>query len=219
MQNLSQNELNQITKMHNQSQDDLEQIAKMRRSRSYGKMSKEKLIIALLKSKRSIAELFNNNLDDDKISGIKRIFNRLREILPKIIRKEIKKNIYEIENKENLWEQEKEDIDEYLNKLVRYLNKKEEYCHHDHDDLDYYEIRDIESLFSDVDGGDYYKPILVKNSFKEDKEDESGYRIGYKLYERRGDKDKIFIVEEFLEWIEPYLRDLINDHKTTESGE
>ena len=85
MQNLSQNGLNQITKKHNQSQDDLEQIAKMRRSRSYGKMSKEELIIDLLKSKRSIAELFNNNLDDDKI------FNRLREILPKIIRKEIKK--------------------------------------------------------------------------------------------------------------------------------
>ena len=30
-------------------------------------MSKEELIISLLKSKQSIAELFNNNLDDDKI--------------------------------------------------------------------------------------------------------------------------------------------------------
>ena len=103
--------------------------------------------------------------------------------------------------------------------MVRYLNKKEEYCHHDHDNLDYYGIRDIESLFGDVDVDDYYKPILVKNSFKEDKEDESGYRIVYKLYESRGDEDKILIVEEFLEWIEPYLRHLINDHKTTESGE
>ena len=31
MQNLSQNELNQITKMHNESQDELERIAKIRR--------------------------------------------------------------------------------------------------------------------------------------------------------------------------------------------
>ena len=30
--------------------------------------------------------------------------------------------------------------------------------------LDYYGIRDIENLFSNVD--DYYKPILVESSFK-----------------------------------------------------
>ena len=101
--------------------------------------------------------------------------------------------------------------------MIRFLNKKEEYRHHDRDDLDYYGIRNIESLFSDID--DYYKPILVKTAFKEDKEDESGYRIGYKLYESRGDKDKISSVEQYLVKIKPYLRDLINDHKTTESGE
>ena len=44
-----------------------------------------------LKSKQSIAELFKNNLDDDKISDIRRILNRLRDILPKKYRKEIKK--------------------------------------------------------------------------------------------------------------------------------
>ena len=43
-----------------------------------------------LKSKQSIAELFKNNLDDDKISDIRRILNRLRDILPKKYRKELK---------------------------------------------------------------------------------------------------------------------------------
>ena len=86
-------------------------------------MSKEELIIGLLKSQHSIAELFSNNLDNDKISDIKRILNRLRDILPREYRKETKKRLYEIENKENLSEQEKEEI----NKLVRTLNKKEEY--------------------------------------------------------------------------------------------
>ena len=66
--------------------------------------------------------------------------------------------------------------------MVRYFNKKEEYHHHDHEDLDYYGTGDTESLFDDVDVGDYYKPIFVKTAFKEDKEDESGYRIGYKLH-------------------------------------
>ena len=66
MQNLTQNELKQIAKMQNLSQDDQEQIAKMRRIKNYRRMSKEELIIALLKSKRSIAELFNNNFDNAK---------------------------------------------------------------------------------------------------------------------------------------------------------
>ena len=55
-------------------------------------MSKEELIISLLKSKQNIAELFNNNLDDDKLSDIRGILNRLRDILPKKYRKEIKKS-------------------------------------------------------------------------------------------------------------------------------
>ena len=82
MQNLSQSKLNQITKMHDQSRDKLEHVAKMR-IKNRKRMSKEELIIALLKSKRDIAELFNNNIDDDKISDIKRILNRLRDVLPR----------------------------------------------------------------------------------------------------------------------------------------
>ena len=52
-------------------------------------MPKERLIIALLKSKRSLVELFNDNLDNDKISEIKKILNKLRDILTKEYRKEI----------------------------------------------------------------------------------------------------------------------------------
>ena len=72
MQNLTQNELKRIPKRKILSQNDLEQIAKMRRIKNYKRVSKKELIIALLKSKRSIAELFNNNLDNDKISDIKK---------------------------------------------------------------------------------------------------------------------------------------------------
>ena len=164
MQNFSHNDLDQIIKIHDRSRDELERIAKMRRIKNYQGISQEELIIALLKSKRSIAELFNNNLDNDKISDINKILKRLRDILTKIYRKEIKKMLYEIEHKENLSEQEKEEIDEYFTKLVRTLNKIEECRHHDRDDLDYYGIRDIKNLFSDI--YDYYKPILVKSSFR-----------------------------------------------------
>ena len=86
MQNLSQNEFNQIAVMLGLSRDELEQIAKIRRIKNYEDMKKEDLIISHLKSKERIAELFNdknNNLYDNEISEIRRILNKLRDILPK----------------------------------------------------------------------------------------------------------------------------------------
>ena len=79
--------------MRGQSRDELKQIAKIRRIKNYEGISKEQLIISILKSKQSIAELFYNNLDDGKISDIRRILNRLRDILSARYRKEIKKNL------------------------------------------------------------------------------------------------------------------------------
>ena len=69
--------------MHGLSRNELEQIAKIKRIKNYEDMIKEDLIISLLKSKQSIVELFNNNLYNNEISDIRRILNRLRDILPK----------------------------------------------------------------------------------------------------------------------------------------
>ena len=71
-------------------------------------METEELIISLLKSKVSIDELLNNNnLYDNEISDIRRILNRLRDILPKKDRKEIKDKLYEIEHRRNIPEEER----------------------------------------------------------------------------------------------------------------
>ena len=60
--------------MRGQSRDELKRIAKIRKIKNYEEMSKEELIISLLKSKQSIAELFNNNnINDNKINDIRRI--------------------------------------------------------------------------------------------------------------------------------------------------
>ena len=82
------------------SRDELEQIAKIRRIKKYEDMTKEELIISLLKAKQSIAKLFdnNNNLYDNEISDIRRILSRLKDILPKKDREEIKNKIYKIEH-------------------------------------------------------------------------------------------------------------------------
>ena len=206
MQNLSQNEFDQIAEMRSESRDQLERITKIRRIKNYEEMTKEELIISLLKSKQSIAELFNdnnNNLYDNEISDIRRILNRLRDILPKKDRKEIKDKLYEIEHQRNISEAEKEENDEYLRKLVRILNNKEKYGLYDRDDFDYYGIRDIENLFDEVSEEGYYKPILVKSYFKGN----------YKYYESRGDKEKRLSVKQYLNKIKPHLYDLINDHR------
>ena len=97
MQNLSRNQFNQITVMRRLSRDELEQIAKIKK---YEDMTKEELIISLLKAKQSIAKLFdnNNNLYDNEISDIRRILSKLKDILPEKDRKEIKDKLYKIEH-------------------------------------------------------------------------------------------------------------------------
>ena len=87
--NLLQDRLEQFKKRRSLLQNRLEEIAKLRKIKNYQKMSKEWLIIALLKSKGSFAELFNNNFDNHRIRGIKKSLNKLRDRLSKEYRKEI----------------------------------------------------------------------------------------------------------------------------------
>ena len=157
--------------MCGQSRDELERIPKIRRIKNYEKMTNEELIKSILKSKQNVAEFFNNNNNnnnnnfyDNKKSDKGRILSRLRDILPKNDRKEIKDKLYKIEHERNLSEEEQEENDEYLRKLVRILNNKEERGPNDRDDFDNFGVRDIENLFDKVNEEGYYKPILVKGS-------------------------------------------------------
>ena len=143
-------------KSRKKSIGELKEIARLRRIKNSDKLTKENLIISLLKSESSRAERnymkhFNNsNTNDDanddkirgKISDIRMTLSRLGDIVTNKDRKKITKELYEIEKKENLSDKEKEEIYDHLVKLVKNLDKKEEYKYHDHDDLDYYGVRD-----------------------------------------------------------------------------
>ena len=87
-------------------------------------MSKEELAIALLKSKRSLAELFNNNFGNDRIKGIQKTLNELRDSLTKEYRQKIKKKLYEIENKKNVSKLEKKRLMNILLNQKEFLIKK-----------------------------------------------------------------------------------------------
>ena len=134
---------------------------KNKKNKFYKDMKKEDLITSPLKSKENTAELFNDNRYDDEIRDIRRIIDRLRDILPKKDRKEIKDKLYKIQHQRNIWEEERERNDEYLRKLVRILNNKEEHSPNNRYDFDHSGIRDIPVLFSETSKEDYYKPIFV----------------------------------------------------------
>ena len=88
-QNISKNELNKVEKLQNKSIGVLKAIARLRRIKNRDKLTKEDLIISLLKSKSSPAERnymkhFDNNTDDNdtyddkirsKISDIRMILS------------------------------------------------------------------------------------------------------------------------------------------------
>ena len=87
---------------------------------------------------------------------------------------------------------------------------KSNYLDDDDDDDEYKRIKDLEHLFEEINenDNDYYKPILVKSSFDK----------GYKEYESGGDKDKTLSVEQYLNMIIPYLKELINNHKAIKNS-
>ena len=108
IQNISKNELNEAEKCQKR------EIARLRRIKNSDKLTKEDLIISLLKSESSPAErnfekLFKNNTDDNdnyddkirgKISDIRMILSRLGNIVTNKDRKKITEGLYEIEKKE-----------------------------------------------------------------------------------------------------------------------
>ena len=104
--------------------------------------------------------------------------------------KEIRKHLYNIENKSELLELET--TKEYLDEL------DEKILESDDDDFEFIGIKNVQDFFKIL----IYKPTIVK----------SAYNNNYIEYRSEG--DKLLTIEEYLALIEPYLRELINDHKS-----
>ena len=200
--------------------DDLRKIAKLRKIKNYDKMSKEDLIYNLLRSDKNLLEdnyikYISNNINDDddgirtKINNIRIVLDRLVNIIAKKDRDTIRKELYDIEKKKRLTKAQKERIHEYLIKLANSLDKDEEYKHSDHDDLDYFGIRDIENLLDHINNDDYYKPILVKISFNNNCE----------YYEIRGNRDKKLSIKQIFYMIMSHLTKLIDERKNSNKNE
>ena len=87
MQNLSLNELKKIEIMNNLSLNTLKQIAITRNIQNYEDVSKEDLLIALIKSNKSNIELLKDS--NTEIVETKKLFNKIRS---NFLRDKIKKH-------------------------------------------------------------------------------------------------------------------------------
>ena len=123
---------------------------------------------------------------------IETIREKLKELSYKLSRselKEIRKHLYNIENKSELLELET--TKEYLDELDEKIFESNDY------DFEFIGIENVQDLLKIL----IYKPTIVK----------SGYNNNYIEYRREG--NEILTFGEYLKLIEPYLRELINDHK------
>ena len=194
--NITKNDLNKAVLLHNKSLSDLRKLAKLRRIKNIDNLSKEDLIYTLLRTKENIFEnnytkYTNNDINNPikaKINKIRITAAKLGHILTKEERNFIREKLYKLENKKRFTKSEKQRALAYLIELANTLDKKQKYQHSDHDDQDYFGIREIENLFTAIDDIDYYKPILTRESFNGK----------YQYYEITGNKNKNFSLKQYI---------------------
>ena len=129
-------------------------------------------------------------------------FNESRHKFSKSKMNEVRRNLYETENKKNLSVSKVKKIEKNLLKLQKSLSKQKRF--YDYDDAEYKETAGVKYLFHLSIDEDYYKPIITNNAFNKN----------YIQYESKGNKYKILAVTEYLDIIRPYLSDITNHHKT-----
>ena len=192
--------------LHNKSLSDLQKLAKLRRIKNSDNLSKEDLIYTLLRTKENLfensyAKYINNDTNNPikaKINKIRITTAKLGHILTKEERNFIREKLYKLENKKRFTKSEKQKALAYLMELANTLDKKEKCQHSDHDDQDYFGIRDIENLFTTIDDIDYYKPILTRESFNG--------KCQY--YELRGDRYKNLSLKQYISTITPEIAEI-----------
>ena len=100
MQNPSLKKLKKIERMNNLSLNALKKIAIARNIKNYEDMSKEDLLIALIKSNEIHTELLKDNDSNTEIGETKKLFNKLRN---NFSREEIKKHRKKLNKKEAVY--------------------------------------------------------------------------------------------------------------------
>ena len=169
-----------------ESKDVIEFFAKKGNIKSYKSKSRNRLYDIFKKQPK-----YKKRIDD-----IREELKNPKYNISKNESKDIKRNLYNIEKQRKI---NLKKTSKYLDELDKRILRLDKY--HDYDDFEYKGIKDIENLFKISIDKDYYKPKLNK----------SGYNKNYAHYESKG--DKILSLKEYLNLIEKYLRELIEEYK------
>ena len=168
-----------------ESKDIIELLAKKRNIKNYKSKSSDRLY-----------NIFKKQSKNKKgIDNIREELKNPKYNISKSESKDIKRNLYDIEKQRKI---SLKKTSKYLDELDKRILRLDKY--HDYD-FEYKGIKDLEHLFQISIDKDYYKPKLNK----------SGYNKNYAQYESKG--DKILSLKEYLNLIEKYLRELIEEYE------
>ena len=167
-----------------ESKDIIELLAKKRNIKNYKSKSSDRLYNIFKKESK------NKKRIDPTREELK---NSKYNIL-KSESKDIKMNLYNIEKQRKI---SLKKTSKYLDELDEGITRLDKY--HDYNDFEYNRIKDIENLFKISIDKDYYKSKLNK----------SCYNKNYAQYESK--RDKILSLKEYLNLIEKYLRELLEE--------
>ena len=169
-----------------ESKDIIELLTKKRNIKNYKSKSSDRLYNIFKKQSKN----------KKRIDDIKEELKNPKYNISKSELKDIKRNLYNIEKQRNI---SLKKTSKYLDELDERITRLDKY--HDYDNFEYKGIKDIERLFKISIDKDYYKPKLNK----------SGYNKNYAQYASKG--DKILSLKEYLNLIEKYLRELLEEYK------
>ena len=169
-----------------ESKDIIELLAKKRNIKNYKSKSSDRLYNIFKKQSKN----------KKRIDDIREELKNPKHNTSKSESKDIKRDLYNIEKQRKI---SLKKTSKYLDEFEKIILRLDKY--HDYDDFEYKGIKDIENLFKISIDKDYYKAILNKR----------GYNKNYAQYESKG--DKILSLKEYLNLIEKYLRELIEEYK------
>ena len=171
-----------------ESKDIIELLTKKRNIKNYKSKSSDRLHNIFKKQSKN-----KKGIDDIREELKYSTYNMLKSES-----KDIKRTLYNIEKRKKISSRKTSKYLDESDKRILNLDK-----YHDYDDYEYKGIKDIEELFKKSIDKDYYKPKLNK----------SGYNKNYVQYESKGDK---IALKEYLNLIEKYLKELIEEYKQEE---
>ena len=163
-------------------------------------MLKREILKTIKANQESSDRLYNIFIKQSKnkrgIDDIREELKKTKYNVSKSESKDIKRNLYNIEKQRKISFKK---TSKYLDELDGRITRLDKY--HDYDDFEYKGIKDIENLFKISINKDYYKPKLNR----------SGYNKNYAQYESK--RDKILSLKEYLNLMEKYLREPIEEYK------